>query len=63
MTNYTEETRCGVDAMAKWLRRWIPNPGVSCSKPLGGSKVDSAFHPSKVDKMSIRNFWELNGKK
>ena len=21
-----------------------------CSKPLGGSKVDSAFHPSKVDK-------------
>ena len=49
--------------MAKWLRRWIPNPGVPCSKPLGGSKVDSAFHPSEVDKMSTRNFWELNGKK
>ena len=44
-------------------RRWIPNPGVPCSKPLGGSKVDSAFHPSEVDKMSTRNFWELNGKK
>ena len=44
-------------------RRWIPNPGVLCSKPLGGSKVDSAFHASKVDKMSTRNFWELNGKK
>ena len=34
-----------------------------CSKPLGGSKVDSAFHPSKVDKMSTKNFWELSGKK
>ena len=22
---------------------WIPNPGVPCLKPLGGSKVDSAF--------------------
>ena len=21
------------------------------------------FHPSEVDKMSTRNFWELNGKK
>ena len=50
-------------AMAKWLRRWIPNPGVPCSKPLGGSKVDSAFHPSEVDKMITRNFWELSGKK
>ena len=34
-----------------------------CSKPLGGSKVDSAFHPAKVDKMSTENFWELSGKK
>ena len=33
--------------VTQWLRRWIPNPGVPCSKPLGGSKVDSAFHPSK----------------
>ena len=44
-------------------RRWIPNPGVMCLKPLGGSKVDSAFHFSEVDKMNIRNFWELSGKK
>ena len=38
---------------------------VSClnSKPLGGSYVDSAFHPSEVDKMSTRKFWELSGKK
>ena len=50
-------------AMASWLRRWIPNPGAPCSKPLGGSKVDSAFHLSEVDKMSTRNFWELSGKK
>ena len=36
---------------------------VQWQQPLGGSKVDSAFHPSKVDKMSTRNFWELSGKK
>ena len=49
--------------MAKWLRCWILNPGVPCSKPLGVSKVDLAFHPSEVDKMSTMNFWELNGEK
>ena len=32
-------------------------------KTTGGSKVGSAFRPSKVDKMSTRKFWELNGKK
>ena len=32
-------------------------------KTTGGSKDDSICHPSKVDKMSTRNFWELNGKK
>ena len=36
---------------------------VPSSKPLGGFKFDSAFHPSEVDKMSTRTFWELNGKK
>ena len=36
---------------------------IPCSKPLGGSMVDSAFHPSKVNKMSTRDFWELSGKK
>lgn len=25
--------------------RWIPNPEVSGSKPVGGSKVNSVFHP------------------
>ena len=39
------------------------NPEVQRSKPLSGSKVDSAFHLSEVDKMSTRNFWELSGKK
>ena len=29
------------------------------SKPLGGSKVNSAVHPSEVDKMSTWDFWEL----
>ena len=46
-----------------WLRCWISNPGVPCSKPLGGFKVNLAFHPSDVDKMSARNIWELSGKK
>ena len=32
-------------------------------KTMGGSKVDSADHPSKFDKMSTRDFWELSGKK
>ena len=35
------------------VRRWVPNSGVPCSKPLGDSKVDSAFHPSEVDEMNI----------
>ena len=51
--------------ISKWqmrLRHWIPNPGVLCSKPLGGSKVDSAFHHSEVGKMSTRNIWELSDK-
>ena len=34
-----------------------------CSKPLGGSKVDSAVYPSEVNKMSTRNFWKLSDKK
>ena len=50
-------------AMTYWLRHGIPNPVVPCSKPPGDCKVDSAFHPSEVDKMSTRNFWELSGKK
>ena len=42
------------------LSHWIPNPGITYSKQLGDSKVDAAFHPSEVDQMSARNFWELN---
>ena len=37
------------------VKAWIPNPGVPCSKPLGGSYVDSAFYSSEVDKMSTMN--------
>ena len=38
-----------------------PNPGIPPgSKPLGGSKVNSAVHRSEVDKISTRNFWELS---
>ena len=37
--------------------------GVPCSKPLAGCIVGSVFHPSEVDKMSARNYWELSSKK
>ena len=47
------------EAMAKWLRHWIPNPGVLCTKPVSGSKVDLALYPSEVNKISARNFWKL----
>ena len=50
-------------AMALWLRCWIPNQWVPCSKQLCGFKVDSAFHSLEVNKMSTRNFWELSSKK
>ena len=33
------------------------------TKPLGGSKVGPAFHPSQVHKVSTRKLWELSGKK
>ena len=32
-------------------------------EPMGGSKVDPAFHLSEVDHMNTRNSWELSGKK
>ena len=37
----------------------IPPSLFKITKP----QVDSAFHPSDVDKMSTRNFWEVSGKK
>ena len=45
--------------MAFWLERWIPNPGVPISKSLGRSKVDSAFHPSEVDKLVPRTLGDV----
>ena len=38
-------------------------PGVSNSKPLAGSKLDSAFQDSEVNQMSARNYWRLSGEK
>ena len=32
-------------------------------KTTGWLQGRSAFHPSEVNKMSTRNFWELSGKK
>ena len=43
------------------IRCYIPNTGALCSKPLGGSKVDLAFRPPEVEKISTRNFWEICG--
>ena len=33
------------------------------AKPLRGSKVDLAYHPSRADQMSTRNSWGLSSKK
>ena len=38
-------------------------PELPGSKPLGGSKVNSAFHLFEVDQLITSNSWELNGKK
>ena len=46
-----------------WLRCSISNPRAAGSKPLEGSKVKSAVHPSEVDKINTRNLWELSGEK
>ena len=35
----------------------FPIKGYCVQKPLGGSKVNSDFHPSKVDQISTRNIW------
>ena len=40
-----------------------PQSGATGFKSLGGSKVDSAFHPSEVDQMSPRNSRRFSGKK
>ena len=47
----------------QWLRHYVFSLGVPWSKPLGGSKVDLAFHPSGVNTMSTMDFWELSGKR
>ena len=39
---------------------WMFNPGTTVSKPLGGSKVDSPFHPLEVDQMITRTSWQLS---
>ena len=36
---------------------------VSGLKPLGGSKVNSAVHPSDGNKISTSNLWGLSSKK
>ena len=54
-------------SMAYCLTRWIPSPIprplVPFSKPLNGSKFDSAFYSSEVGRMSTSSFSELSGKK
>ena len=47
-----------------WLNKNFWNfPGVSSSKPSGGFKANSAFHPLEVKQMMTTNLWELSGKK
>ena len=51
--NYLYNTITTTDGamMIQWLSCWILHPVFPGSKP-GGGKADSAFHPSKVGKMS-----------
>ena len=44
-------------AMVKWLGHWTHDPKTLGLKPLGGSKVDSVFHPLEVDQMSTTTSW------
>ena len=55
-----------------YFKVFSPTPnerqGTSCHfswsrGPVAAYKVNSAFHPSKVDQMSTRNLWELRDKK
>ena len=62
INSFPNNLPCPCCLVPKKRRNMEPSPGVPCLKPLGASKVDSAFHLSKVDKMSNRNFWELRGK-
>ena len=52
-------------SLKKLHGRWILNPGVASSKPPSGSKVDSAFHLSKVDQMNTKTpgDWVVKSKK
>ena len=54
---------CLYGVMMQWLWRWIPNPGVPSSKPLGASKVNSAIYSSEIYQMSTRISLGLTGKK
>ena len=48
---------CNYDPL-KFVKMKVPG-----SKPLVGSKLNSAFHRSEVDQMSTRSSWGLSGKK
>ena len=46
-----------------WLEYWIPSPGAPGLKPMGGFKVNTAFHPSEVGQMSTGISWGLSSNK
>ena len=48
-------------AMAWWLGCRFTKSKILGSKPQDGWKTASAFHPSKVNLMSIKYFWGLGG--
>ena len=49
--------------MVHLLGCWIPNPGIISSKPLGGSKINPALHPSEVNQMRTSTSWQLRNLK
>ena len=41
-----------ISVIIQLLKHWIASPWIPNSKPMGGCKIDSAFHPSLVTKTS-----------
>ena len=52
-----------IGLVVKALDSQSRGPVFKSTRWLQGRLSLSAFHPSEVDKMSTRDFWELSGKK
>ena len=51
-----------IGAMTRWLGHWISDLKSTVLKPLGGSKVISAFYHFELDQTNNRNSWGISRK-